>query len=105
MDSYILCNARLLFRNFSGAPNRVRKHGQNVLFHSSPRTRRAFGRKAQCQDAPSLVTRKRNPHLSVQVKVRYGYRPRRSSGSPVVRGPYDRDTVVNWTSRTSGKPT
>ena len=92
MASYILRNARLLFQKLLRGSEQVRKHGQNVLCHSSPDKGAGFsGGRLQCPRRSSLVTGKRNPHLSsrsgfVTAIVPEGHSDRRWCEDPLDRG-------------------
>lgn len=75
MANYIIRNARLLFRNFSGAPNKFGNTDRTFCVILPPDKERAFREEGFNVKALKPRDEEEEPTPFVQVKVRYGYRP------------------------------
>lgn len=75
MANYIIRNARLLFRNFSGAPNKFGNTDRTFCVILPPDKERAFREEGFNVKTLKPRDEEEEPTPFVQVKVRYGYRP------------------------------
>lgn len=75
MTNYILRNARLLFRNFSGAPNKFGNTDRTFCVILPPDKERAFREEGFNVKTLKPRNEEEEPTPFIQVKVRYGYRP------------------------------
>lgn len=75
MANYILRNARLLFRNFSGAPNKFGNTDRTFCVILPPDKEQAFREEGFNVKTLKPRDEEEEPTPFVQVKVRYGYRP------------------------------
>lgn len=94
MANYILRNARLLFRNFSGAPNKFGNTDRTFCVILPPDKEREFLEEGFSVKTLKPRDEEEEPTPFIQVKVRYGYRPPKitliAAGA---RNPLTEDTI------------